>query len=285
MRLVPLLPTLRGYRRSWLGPDLVAGMTLVAIAVPEQMATARLANMPALTGLYAFIAGSVMFALVGTHGQMSVGADSTIAPVFAAGVGAAVAVGTPAYAHLVTFCALLVGFVLIVVGCSRLGWIADFLSAPVVTGILAGLSVEITVRQLPAGLGIAGGGTTTADRLRTVVDQVRHLNGWTVTVTVTVVALALLGEAIDRRIPGPLLGLVVSIAAVILLGLKSHGVETVGAVHASLPAFGVSSIRLDDVRRIWVPALTVAFICVVQPPPPPRHPPANLAGPTTSIVT
>jgi SulP family sulfate permease len=101
--------TLRGYRASGLGPDVVAGLTLVAIAVPEQMATARLANMAAATGLYAFVAGSLLFALFGRSRHMSVGADSTIAPIIAAGVTAVAAVGTPRYTHLVSFLALMVG--------------------------------------------------------------------------------------------------------------------------------------------------------------------------------
>ena len=89
--------------------DVVAGLTLVAIAVPEQMATARLVNMPAVAGLYAFVAGSLLYALIGCNSRMSVGADSTIAPVLAAGVAAVAAVGTPRYAHLVSLLALIVG--------------------------------------------------------------------------------------------------------------------------------------------------------------------------------
>ena len=81
-----LFPSLRGYRRSWVGADLVAGLTLLVIAVPEQLATSRLAGMPPITGFYAFVAGTVVFALLGSNPQMSVGADSTIAPLFAAGV-------------------------------------------------------------------------------------------------------------------------------------------------------------------------------------------------------
>ena len=102
VQALPILPTLRGYKRSWLAADVVAGLTLVAIAIPEQMATAHLANMPAVAGFYAFVAGSLLFALIGRHPRMSVGADSTIAPVFAAGVATVAAVGTPAYTHLVS---------------------------------------------------------------------------------------------------------------------------------------------------------------------------------------
>ena len=81
-----VLTSLHGYQRSWASPDLVAGLTLLAIAVPEQLATSRLAGMPPITGFYAFIAGTVLFAFLGSNPQLSVGADSTIAPLFAVGI-------------------------------------------------------------------------------------------------------------------------------------------------------------------------------------------------------
>jgi SulP family sulfate permease len=154
MAKLAVLPTLQGYKISWLTADITAGVTLVAIAVPEQMATAHLANMPAVAGFYAFIAGSLLFALFGRHPRMSVGADSTIAPVFAAGVTALAATGSATYTHLVSATAMVVGGLLVVAGLLRLGWIADFFPLPVVTGVLAGIGVEILVKQVPTVLGL-----------------------------------------------------------------------------------------------------------------------------------
>lgn len=261
---LPLLPTLHGYQRSWLGPDVLAGLTLVAIAVPEQMATARLVNVPAIAGLYAFVAGSVLFALIGRSRQMSVGADSTIAPIIAAGVGAVVVVGTPQYDHLVSFLALMVGVLVVAVGLLRLGWIAELISTPVITGVLGGIAVEILVRQLPAVLGLAGGGTTTVSRVRAVLDQLGHINGWSTGIACAVFAMIMVAEHVDRRIPGALIGLVLSIVAVAGLGLEARGVQVVGAIHGGLPAFAVPSSSWADARHLLVPALTIAFICVAQ---------------------
>ncbi len=261
----PLIgPTLRGYRSSWLGPDLLVGLTLVAIAVPEQMATARLANMPAVAGLYAFVAGSLLFALLGCHRQMSVGADSTIAPVMAAGVAAIATVGTPHYAHLVSFLALMIGLLVAVVGLLRLGWIAEFLSTPVVTGVLAGIAVEIVARQVPAILGLAGGGTTTVGRVRSIARQIGHTSGWSAAIAVAVFAVIVAAEHVDRRLPGALTGLVVSILVTAAFGLKAHGVAVLGPVQGGLPSFGLPSATWADVRRLTAPALTVAFVCVAQ---------------------
>lgn len=142
-------PTLRGYQLAWLGADVLAGLGLVAVAVPGQMATAQLAGLPAVAGLYAFAAGALVYALLGPNRQLSVGADSTIAPVLATGVAAVAAGGTAGYGAVMALTAVLVGAVLIAVGVLHLGWISELLSTPVITGVLAGIAVETIVRQIP----------------------------------------------------------------------------------------------------------------------------------------
>jgi SulP family sulfate permease len=128
--------SLHGYRRSWVSADLAAGLMLLVIAVPEQLATSRLAGMPPITGFYAFVAGTVAFALLGSNPQMSVGADSTIAPLFATGVSALALTGSSGYVELVAILAVMIGLMVMLVSILRLGWIADFLSTPIVTGFL-----------------------------------------------------------------------------------------------------------------------------------------------------
>lgn len=261
---VPYPPWLRGYRRSWLAADLVAGLTLAAIAVPEQIATARLGNFPASAGLYAFIAGSLAIAMLGAHQHMSVGGDSTITPVFAAGVAAVAASGGTRYAHLVTFVAIVVGIVVAAAGLLRFGWIADFLPSPVVTGVLAGIAIEIAARQLPAVLGTTSGGTTTVGRLEALFDHRSQVNGWAVGIAVIVLVIIVAVEHINRRVPGALAALVLSTASVAILALRSHGVRVLGSFHSGVPSFGVPAIHLSDVRRLTTTVLTVSFLCVVQ---------------------
>lgn len=261
----PLIPpALRGFQASWVGPDVLAGLTLVAIAVPEQMATAHLAGMPAVSGLYAFVAGSLLFAALGHDRRMSVGADSTIAPIIFTAVAAVASLGSPRYAHLVSFLALMVGVLVVAVGLLRLGWIAEFLSTPVVTGVLAGIAVQILVRQLPAVLGLEGGGSSTVDRIATVVDQTAHVNGWSAGIAATVLALVIVAEHVDRRIPGALVGVVLSTLVVAAFDLASHGVAVLGSVHGGLPSAGIPSASWADARRLIGPASTIAFICVAQ---------------------
>src|ERR1700757_4517469 len=150
-----LFASLRGYRIGWLPRDLVAGLMLAAIAIPGQLATARLAGMPPETGLYAFAAGSLAFAAFGANRFMSVAADSTIAPIFAGRLASIAVIRTAHYAELVTLLALMVGAILLAVGLLRAGWLATLLSIPVTTGFLAGISIHIMIGELPTLLGIS----------------------------------------------------------------------------------------------------------------------------------
>ena len=129
-----LFASLRGFNPSWLPGDAMAATTLAAIAIPEQLATARLVGMPPMSGLFAFAAGSVAFAVFGANRFMSVGADSTIAPIMAATLAGIAAAGTAHHAGMVAALALLVGVVLLLARPLRLGWIADLLSIPGTTG-------------------------------------------------------------------------------------------------------------------------------------------------------
>jgi sulfate permease, SulP family len=258
-------PTLRGYQAAWLGADALAGLTLVAIAIPGQMATARLAGLPAVAGLYTFVAGSLVYAVAGTNRHLSVGADSTIAPLLATGVAAVAAAGTSGYVTVMALTAVVVGALLVVAGLCRLGWISEFLSTPVITGVLAGIAVEIVVRQLPAILGVSGGGTTTIGQIRHVAGQLGHINGWSVGIAVGVLAIIAAVRRISRRLPGTLLALVLSIVAVDALGLASHhGVAILGAVHGGLPHLGLPLVSWSQLRRMPSLVLTVAFVCIAQ---------------------
>ena len=171
--------SLHGYQRSWASADLVAGLMLLVIAVPEQLATSRLAGMPPITGFYAFVAGTVVFALLGSNPQMSVGADSTIAPLFATGVSALALTGSSHYVELVAILAVMVGLIVMLVSILRLGWIADFLSTPIVTGFLSGVAVIIVIHQLPDFLGLPSTGGSNSHRVGFVFTHLGEVNGWT----------------------------------------------------------------------------------------------------------
>src|SRR3974390_3230825 len=196
--------SLRGYRIEWLSRDLVAGLMLAAIAIPGQLATARLSGMPPETGLYAFAAGSLVFTAFGANRFMSVAADSTIAPIFAGGLTALALRGTPHYVELATLLALMVGVVLVAVGLFRAGWLATLLSVPVTTGFLAGISIHIIVGELPALLGVSTPEGHMLVRLDRILDGIGQTNPYTLTLGVGVLTVTIATAQISHRVPGAL---------------------------------------------------------------------------------
>jgi sulfate permease, SulP family len=264
MRPFKLAASLRGYKREWLTADLVAAATLLVIALPEQLATARLAGMPPITGFYAFAAGTLAFALIGSNPQLSVGADSTVAPLFATAVGGIALTGSVHYHDLVGILAVMTGGVVALVWLLRLGWIAELLSAPIITGFLAGVSVVIVVHQLPDLLGIASGGHTTLGRLQHVFSQLSSTSGWTLGIGLGVFATVILVERVNKRLPGALAGLLLSTALVAAAHLQSHGVAVLGYVNHAAPNFGLRGLSWKVLGQLAPIAGTVALVIVSQ---------------------
>jgi len=259
-----LFASLRDYRPSWLSGDAVAAVTLAAIAIPEQLATARLAGMPPKAGLFAFAAGSIAFAAFGTNRFMSVGADSTIAPIMAGGLAALAAAGSEPYVSLAAVLALLVGIALLLARPLRLGWIADLLSIPVTTGFLAGISVHIIVGQTPAMLGIAAEHGSLIARLGAIMRQLPQANPVAVAIAVGVLAVIAVAERLSARIPGPLIGLAASGLVVWLLGLQHQGVAVLGALPIEVPTLTLAVPTWGQFIELLPLSLVVALICVMQ---------------------
>jgi high affinity sulfate transporter 1 len=245
-------------------PDLLAGLTLLVIAVPEQLATSRLAGMPPITGFYAFVAGTVLFAMLGSSPQMSVGADSTIAPLFAVGIARLAPSGSAHYVDLVGILALMVGVLVAVVGILRLGWIAEFLSAPIIAGFMSGVAVIIVVHQLPDLFGLGSVSGSTLNRITVVVRHLSDINGPTLGVGAAVFAIVVAARRIDRRLPGALVGLVGSTIAVAALTLRAHGVAVLGTVAHGAPRLGLFDLSWSTIGSVAPIAGVVALVVVSQ---------------------
>jgi sulfate permease, SulP family len=264
MRRPRAFESLHGYQRAWVSGDLVGGLMLLVIAVPEQLATSRLAGMPPITGFYAFVAGTVVFALLGSNPQMSVGADSTIAPLFATGVSALALTGSPHYVELVGILAVMVGLMVMLVSILRLGWIAEFLSTPIVTGFLSGVAVIIIIHQLPDFLGLPPSTGSNAHRFVSVLSDLGEVNGWTLAIGLGVLVVMFACARVSRRIPGGLIGLVGSTALVAALGLQAHGVAVLGTVHSGAPHFGLTGLSWSTLGSLAPLAAVVALVIVTQ---------------------
>jgi len=259
-----LFASLRDYSPAWLSGDLIAAMTLAAIAIPEQLATARLAGMPPMAGLFAFAAGTFAFAALGANRFISVGADSTIAPIMTGALVALAVPGAVQYASMAATLALLVGIALLLARILRAGWIADLLSIPVITGFLAGISIHIIVGQLPSIMGIEAVHGNLMERFADVVGRARHFRAYPLVIGIGVLALSQLAERWNPRVPGALIGLVIGAIAVRLFALDQHGVAVLGALPIAPPALNLAMPSWDDITQLLPAALIVALVCMIQ---------------------
>lgn len=225
-----------------MGPDVLADLTLVAIAIPEQMATAGLVGVPAVVRLDAFVVGWLVFALAGRNRLLSVGADSTIAPILAAGVAGIAVAGTDRYAELMPVLALLVGGLVAAVGPAADGMDLGVSLDPRGDRCSRGdLRADLVVHQLPAVLGVLGGGTTTVGPVRAVASQLGTMHAAAAVIAVAVLLVVVLAQRVDHRFPEALLGVVGSIVCVRVFGLRQHGVDVLGTVRGGLPSLGVTA--------------------------------------------
>lgn len=252
----PLFGSLASYA---LPGDLMAGLTLAAIAIPEQMATARLGGFAPQIGFFAFMAGSLGFALLGGNRFLSFGADSTITPIFAGGLAALATAGSPEYQGLAIALALMVGAMMLAGGAFRLGGIANLLSMPVMVGFLAGISVHIIVSQLPGVLGLESPDGPTLDRIGVLASELGRTNPVTLCIGLGVLAVVVISEKISAKIPGALIGLVAATLATIALGLESKGVNVVGIVPGTLPRPTLPELAPE----LWVRLVPLAFVITV----------------------
>jgi SulP family sulfate permease len=260
----PVFRSLGGYRLQFLSRDLFAGLTLAAIAIPEQMATARLGGFTPQIGFFAFLAGSLAFAAFGSNRFLSCGADSTLTPIFAGGLAALAVAGSPDYVMLAAALALMVGLMLFAAGIFRLGWIADLLSIPVTTGFLAGISVHILISQMPAILGLPAPEGPMLQRVASLAAQLTQTNLFTLVIGLGVLAIITVSERINARIPGALIGLALASAAVVLLGLESRGVSVLGAVSAKMPALAVPIVSGGNLASLVSLSLIISIVIMVQ---------------------
>jgi MFS superfamily sulfate permease-like transporter len=257
-----LFSSFEGWTKDFIGQDILTGLTLAAITVPEQMATAKLGGFEPQTGLYAFIGATVGFVALGASRVLTAGADSTITPIFAGTVAALAASGSDGVGSVAITLALLVGVMLIAGGILRLGWIANLLSTPVITGLLSGIAVHIVVSQLPGIFGIARGTGDLASQALNIAANVSRLNPFSTVIGLGVFAIMLLTERISARIPGALIGIALAALAVLTLSLEVRGVVVLGALPGDLPQSSLPT--LDYLRQLTPLALIVTLVIMMQ---------------------
>ena len=244
---MPILQWLPKYERQWLRFDVIAGATVWGLLVPESIAYAGLAGLPPEAGLYTLLATLAAYAVFGTSRHLVAAATSAAAVLLASSVGGLAGADAARYTAdaggLVIFC----GGLFLIAGFLRLGFVAQFLSRPVMEGFVFGLAIFVTVSQLPKLFGIEKGSGDTIKQFIHVIAHLGDTSGATLAVGAGALVLLFAVERLAPKIPGGLLALVLGILISTLLSLSAHGVKIVGHVPSGLPTPGVPSIHSGDV--------------------------------------
>ncbi len=264
-RWVPGIRVLRTYRRAWLRADLLAGAVLAAILVPQGMAYAELAGLPAVTGLYTTIACLVGYAVLGPSRVLVLGPDSSISPLILAAITPLLVTGDPARAiALAGMLAVLVGLTEIGLGLGKLGFVADLLSKEVQIGYMNGLAITIIVGQLPKLFGFSTHADSFLAELRAFVENLDQTQTTTLLVGVAVLLLMLVLPRITTRLPAVLVGVLGATVASAVFGLAESGVATVGALPQGVPTPTFPWTTASDVVPLLIAAVGITLVSLTD---------------------
>lgn len=258
----------RSYQSSWLGGDLTAGLVLTALLVPQGMAYAQLAGLPAVTGLYTTVLGLLAYAVFGPSRIMVLGPDSSLGPLIAAAVlPVVVAGGDPAAAvALASVLAVMMGLICVVAGLARLGTVAELLSKPVRVGYLNGIALVVLISQLPKLFGFSVDALTTLEELAAFLQGIgaAETNPTALVIGAASLGIIMAFRRFRPRVPGVLLAVVGATLAVAIFGLEEAGISLVGAVPVGFPRPSWPAIGFDDVTRLGLAALGLAFVTLTD---------------------
>jgi SulP family sulfate permease len=279
-RYFPILAWARTYDREVLTSDLMAAVIVTIMLIPQSLAYAMLAGLPPVVGLYASIMPLVLYAVFGTSRTLAVGPVAVISLMTASAAGAIAPAGAPAYLEAAVTLAALSGVMLTVLGLLRLGFLANLLSHPVISGFITASGILIATSQLKHILGITGGGETWPEMLHGLATGLGSINPATLAIGVPALAFLFwvrkgLKPALQRlgmaartaemsAKAGPVVAVALTILAVIGFDLAGRGVAIVGAVPQGLPPFTIPSTDPGLIAQLWVPALLISIIGFVE---------------------
>ena len=261
------LPVMRGVlpiERSRVATDVLAGVTLAALGIPEVLGYAKIAGMPVVTGLYTLLLPMAVFAILGSSRHLVVAADSATAAILAASLAGLAVAGSPQYVRLAGLAALLAGGLLLLARAARLGFLANFLSRSVLVGFLTGVGIQVAIGQLPSMLGVPVAGRATVPRLWDTVRALPDAHLADVAIAAGVIVIVLVARMITRRIPGPLIAVVLAIGVSRAADLARHGVAVVGPVPRGLPSLGLPALGWHDATALLGAAVAMFVVILAQ---------------------
>ena len=257
---LPLFQGLPPVDKARISPDVVAGITLAALGIPEVMGYTKIIGTPVITGLYTLFLPVVLFAVFGSSRHLVVSADSATAAMVAAALASlSFIANTPRYVELTSLIALVTGGILLLARILRVGFLADFLSRSVLVGFLSGVGVQVAFGELHEMLGIEKGGHGFFGQLVFTFGHLRETHLPSFFIALAVLAIIAGFEAFAPRIPGALLAVIGMTAASAYLHLGDHGIQVIGAVPSGLPHFGLPPISYGDIVMV----LPIAFSCFI----------------------
>ena len=260
---LPILQGLLPIKGAQIPAELIAGLTLAALAIPEVMGYTKIAGTPVIFGLYTILIPMALFALFGSSRHLVVGADSATAAILAAGLVGLAATGSDEYVALCAVLAFMAAGFLILARIIGLGFLADFLSRTVLVGFLTGVGIQVALGEVSGMLGLKGGGHGTLQKIWTDLQQIEQVNLYALAVAVSVLVVIVGSKKISKKIPGALIAVIGAIVLSWALGLKEH-VHVLGAVPSGLPHIGLPDVKWSwDLIGKLVPTAFAMFVVIL----------------------
>src|SRR5689334_16205068 len=259
-RFLPVLDWIPGYRRDWLLPDVLAGLALWAVMVPEGMAYAGIVGVPPIMGLYTIVPALLAYAILGTSRQLVVGPDTATGLISAVTIGAVASQGTPEFNALTSTLAVLIGIVFFSFGLMRMGWVASFIPAPVMRGFIEGLVYVTIIGQVPHLLGISGVSGDFFTRLWHVLQHLGDVSALPAATGIACLAALLLLRQFAPGVPAALVVMAAATIAIGLLGGAATGVHVAGHIPSGLPHLTMPNLDPAILRELAPGALAIVLV-------------------------
>ncbi|HKJ54786.1 MAG TPA: SulP family inorganic anion transporter [Nitriliruptoraceae bacterium] len=263
-RFVTLFEGILPLDRAQVPRDVVAGITLAALAIPEVMGYATIAGMPVITGLYSIVLPVFVFAILGSSRHLVVGADSATAAILAAGIGGMATAGSSDYIAMAGVAALIAGLFLVIARIAKLGFIADFLSRTVLIGFLTGVGIQVAIGQVPDMFGLEKTGSGPLEQLWNVVTDLSAASWTTFGLSVAIIVIIKGGKLVSTKIPWPLIAVIGAIALSASLDFADHGISTLGTVPGGLPSLTIPTVAWADVGPLAGVAVSLFVVILAQ---------------------
>ncbi|MBD2452024.1 solute carrier family 26 protein [Nostoc sp. FACHB-152] len=257
---IPGLKRLLSYQRAWLLPDLLAGVTVAAYLIPQCMAYGELAGVQPVIGLWAILPPMIIYAVLGSSPQLSVGPESTTAVMTAAAIAPLLASHGGSYATLASGLAFIVGIICIIGYIARLGFLADLLSKPILIGYMAGVAIIMITGQLGKISGIDIEANTVFGQIGEFFSNLERIHQPTLILATLVLAFLFIIQRRFPTVPGPLLAVLLATASVGLFNLDQQGVAIVGEIPAGLPHLTFPRLSIPELSTLFASAVGIAIV-------------------------